>query len=190
MNTISYPQPTANNSLALSLESVIALEDHGYKSLFSNQLVQFKKNYDLIGPFILFFMYALIALPLFDYSYWLGAAVFICLVLGIYFHRNLTSKTSKIQFDKKNESITFSSASGDRCVEFAEVSGVFIKSKYLGTYSSANKGTSEEYGISIGVELTEGETLTLFSYKSDYQQPSREIMEVHDYVKSVLKPTA
>lgn len=180
MNTLS------NSSAALSLRSIDLLATNGYKSKFNERLIQFKRDYDFIGPFILFFLFAIISLPLFDYSYWLGTGIFITLVVGVYLHNQLISKKSTINIDSENQRIEVKNRFGTNWFLFEEVDSVFIKSKYNGTFTSADKQTNEEYDVTVGVTLKQGKNLNLFFYKSDFSEPTKEIIEVHDYLKSVL----
>ena len=146
----------------------------------------FKRAYDLIGPFILCFLFALIALPLFDYSYWVGFGSLLLLLTGIYFHYQLASKQSLIRINASEKKIVVKNRFGAQGILFDEVDSVYIKSKYNGTFTSADKRTNHDYDIILGIILKNGQQLNLFFYKSDYREPNSEILEVHDYLLGLL----
>ena len=181
MNTLT------NTSAALSFNSIDLLASNGYQSQFSEKLTQFKRTYDFIGPFILLFLFAIISLPLFDYSYWMGASLFIVLVIGIYIHRQLISKKSNIRIDSDLQRIEISNRFGTHWFQFNQVDSIYIQSIFNGSFTNAEKLRNEEYDISIGITLKSGKMLDLFSYKSDLREPTEEMMEVHDYLKSKLQ---
>lgn len=180
MNTLS------NTPLSLSLDSLNLLAINGYTSKFDERLVQFKRKYDFIGAFIVFFLFSIISLPIFNYSYSLGAGLFIFLVLSVYFHHKLISKKSTIKVDADQKHIEVKNRFGTTWFGFEQVESVFVKSTFNGTFTSADKKTSDEYDIVIGITLKSGKNLNLFFYKSDYREPNAEIMEVHDSLKSLL----
>ena len=182
MNTLSYP--TASD---LSLNSLDLLELNGYRSRFSEKIIQFKRNYDFVGPFIVVFLYGMIALPVFSFSYWLGAFLFAAILVGIFYHKHLVSKSGIINIDSSERRIEIRNRYGKTSFAFDSVDSVFVKSTYNGSYTSADKRTSEEYDIVIGVLLHNGKKMNLFFYKSDFREPTTEIMEVHDYLKAVLR---
>lgn len=186
MKSIQYPH--FSHSFSLSLSSIRALAENGYRPNFTNQKVQFRKKYDCIGPFIVFFLFGFIALPLFDFYYWLGVGVFVSLVLGVFVHYQVFSGKATINIDAKNHNIEIKNRFGDIHVPFDEVSGVFVNSKYKGSFAHVNKGTSEEYNVTVGLELDNQKRHGLFHYRSDQFQPSNEVMEMHDYLKSLLRP--
>ena len=179
MNTIS------NTSVSLSLGSLDLLAFNGYQSKIDERLIQFRRKYDFIGPFILFFLFAIVALPIFDFSYWLGTGIFVILVVGVYVHHQLMSKKATINIDAANEQIEVKNRFGKNQFSFQQIEGVFIKSTYNGTFTSADKQTNEEYDITVGVSLETEQHIDLFFYKSDFREPNEEIMEVHNYLKSV-----
>ena len=179
MNTIS------NTSVSLSLGSLDLLAFNGYQSKIDERLIQFRRKYDFIGPFILFFLFAIVALPIFDFSYWLGTGIFVILVVGVYVHHQLMSKKATINIDAANEQIEVKNRFGKNQFSFQQIEGVFIKSTYNGTFTSADKQTNEEHDIAAGVSLETEQHIDLFFYKSDFREPNEEIMEVHNYLKSV-----
>lgn len=181
MNTIAYTP-----SSSLSYSSIDLLEINGYRSRFSEEFIQFKRKYDFIGPFIIVFLYAMVALPIFAFSYGLGILVLVTILAGIIFHRRLSSKSSTIDINSEERLIEVRNRFGKSSFDFDQVESVFVKSSYNGSYASADKRTMEEYDIVIGVLLQSEKKLNLFFYKSDVREPNAEIMEVHDYLKSVL----
>jgi len=122
MNTLAY------TTSALSLNSLNFLETNGYRSRFTEEIIQFKRNYDFIGPFIIVFLYALIALPLFTFSYWLGAFVFVFLVMGIYFHKQLLSKSSTININADEKRVEINNRFGSTSLSFTQVDSVSMLS--------------------------------------------------------------
>lgn len=180
MNTLT------STSLSLSLSSIDMLKYNGYRTKFSENLIRFKRSYDFVGPFILFFLFAIMSLPLFDYSYWLGSCIFILLIVGIYLHSQFFSKKATIDIDEKKKIVELKNRFGHQSISFNQVKAVYLKSEYKGTFTSADKSTNEEYDITLGVSLKKGKSINLFLYKSDYQEPGSEIIEVHNYLKSLF----
>ena len=171
----------------LSKEAIEMLEDNGYRIKVTDKLITFKKPYDYIGPGILFFLFALVALPLFNTNYWLGAGIFIILVIGVFLHRNLISKASTLKLFTRDNKLEFINKDGKRWFSFWYVRNLFIKSKFKSEYTSAFKSTSQEYAVTIGVELRSRQTLNLLFMKSDYKEPTDEIKEVHNLFMEVLR---
>ncbi|GAB4237355.1 MAG: hypothetical protein Tsb0034_12420 [Ekhidna sp.] len=175
------------NNQSLSKEAIRLLEDNGYRVRISDKEIVFKKPYDYIGPIIILLIFGFIALPLFAYSYWLGALLLILVLLGIYFHRTLISKASKMKIFPARKHIDIYQRSGKRWFSFNYIEHAFLHSKFQAEYSSAFKSTSQEFKIVIGLKLLSGETIEVFAFLSDYEEPNKEINEVHDFLLSVLK---
>ncbi|MEM7297631.1 MAG: hypothetical protein AAF391_05130 [Bacteroidota bacterium] len=171
----------------LSKKSIELLEDHGYKVRIGNHAITIKKRYDYIGPIILFFLYALVALPLFNYSFWLGSLIFMLLVLGVYLHRNLLSKASTLKFSIPDSRIDIKSRRDSRWFTYWYVNNLFISSKFKSEYTSAFKNTSEEYLVVIGAELKSGEVVDFIHLLSDYKEPNEQMNEVYHFIEGVLK---
>ena len=177
------------HNYSLSNESKRLLEDNGYKFKMNEKRVLINRSYDYVGPVILFVLFGFVALPLFDYSYWLGALIFILLVVGVYLHRNLFSKASVLKISFQDSKVELKDKTGTRWFTSWYVRSLFLRSKFKSEYTSAFKSTSEEYLVSIGVELRSGEEVALLRFLSDYQEPTKEMNEVHDFLKSILSKT-
>ena len=171
----------------LSKEAIEMLEDNGYRVKVMDKIITFKKPYDYIGPGILFFLYALVALPVFNVNYWLGAGLFIVLVVGVFLHRNLISKASTLKLFTRDNKLEFINKDGKRWFSFWYVRNLYIKSKFKSEYTSAFKSTSKEYAVTLGVELRSKQSMNLLFMKSDYEEPSEEMKEVHDLFMDVLR---
>ncbi|MEM6642341.1 MAG: hypothetical protein AAF616_05135 [Bacteroidota bacterium] len=171
----------------LSQPAVAMLEDNGYKVRVSDKLIIIKKPYDFIAPGILFFLYAVVALPLFGFSYWLGAGVFILLVVGVFLHRNLLSKASTLKLYTRDNKLEINNKGGKIWFSFWYVRNLFIRSKFKSEYTSAFKETSQEFVVTLGVELRSKQTVDLLQMSSDYKEPSEQINEVHDLFRDVLR---
>lgn len=163
------------------------LEDNGYRVKVTDRLITFKKPYDYVGPAILFFLFAIVALPLFGFNYWLGAGIFIALVLGVYLHRNLLSKASTLKLFTRDNKLELTNKDGKRWFSFWYVRNLSLHSKFKSEYSSAFKNTSQEFIVTIGAELRSRQSLELLYMKSDYKEPSEEMQEVHDLFRDVLR---
>jgi len=171
----------------LSKKAVEMLEDSGYRVKITDKLITFKKPYDYVGPAILFFLFALIALPLFGYNYWLGTGIFITLVLAVYLHRNLLSKASTLKLFTRENKLEFKNRDGKVWFSFWYVRNIYIRSKFKSEYSSAFKNTTQEFIVSLGVELRSKQTKDLLFMTSDYQEPSIEMNEIHDLFMDALR---
>ena len=171
---------------SLSKEAVELLLDNGYRIKASAQKIVIKRPYDYVGPFILLFLFAIISLPLFGYSYWLGALVFALLIVGIYLHRNLVSKASSLRIDLNNSKIEINNKKGRRWFTTWYIRNIFIRSTFKSEYTSSFKSTSQEFLIVIGVELKSGESIDFIHLLSDYREPSDPMNEVHNFLKTNL----
>ena len=172
---------------SLSKAAIEMLEDSGYRVKVTDKLIVFRKPYDFVGPGIIFFLFALCALPLFSFNYWLGAGTFITLVLAVYLHRNLVSKASTLKLFTRENKLEFKNKDGKIWFSFWYVRNLYIRSKFKSEYTSAFKNTSQEFIVSIGVELRSRQTKDLLFMTSDYQEPSQEMNEVHDLFMDVLR---
>ena len=172
---------------SLSKAAIEMLEDNGYRVKVTDKLITFKKPYDYVGPAILFFLYVLVALPLFGYSYWLGAGIFILLVVGVYLHRNLVSKASTLKLYTRDNKLEFKNREGKRWFSFWYVRNLYIRSKFKSEYTSAFKNTSQEFIVTIGVEFRSRQSMDLIYMSSDYKEPSEEMNEVHHLFMEVLR---
>lgn len=171
----------------LSKAAIEMLEDNGYRVKVADKLITFKKPYDYVGPGILFFLFALVALPLFNTNYWLGAGIFIALVIGVFLHRNLLSKASTLKLFTRDNKLEFIDREGKKWFSFWYVRNIFIKSKFKSEYTSSFKSTSQEFTVTIGVELRSKQAMSLLFLKSDYEEPPEEMKEVHDLFMDVLR---
>ena len=171
----------------LSKEAIEMLEDNGYRVKVADKIITFRKPYDYVGPGILFFLYVLVALPLFSVNYWLGAGIFILLVIGVFLHRNLISKASTLKLFTRDNKLDFTNKDGKRWFSFWYVRNLYLRSKFKSEYTSAFKSTSQEYTVTIGVELRSRQSMDLLYMKSDYEEPSDEMKEVHDLFMDVLR---
>ena len=173
---------------SLSKDAVEVLEDNGYRIKISSLKIVLKRPYDYIGPFILLFLFGIISLPLFGYSYWLGALVFALLIVGIYLHRNLISKASTLKINLNAAKVEINNKKGNRWFTTWYIRNIFIRSTFKSEYTSSFKSTSQEFLVVIGVQLKSGESVDLIHMLSDYKEPSEQMNEIHDFMKSVLSP--
>jgi len=171
----------------LSKKAVNLLEDNGYRVRITSDKVLIKRPYDYIAPIIIFILFAFVSIPLFSYSYWLGAMIFALLVVGMYLHRNLLSKASSLKIFLKESKIELNNRKGKRWFSYWYVRNLFIRSNYSGSYASADKETNEEYKIEIGVELKSGEFVEFVRLLSDYKEPSDEMNEIHDLFFHIIR---
>lgn len=172
---------------SLSKAAIEMLEDNGYRVKATDKLITFKKPYDFVGPGILFFLFALVALPLFNFNYWLGAGIFIFLVLSVYLHKNLLSKASTLKLFTRDNKLEFINKDGKRWFSFWYVRNLYLKSKFKGEYTSSFKNTSQEFLITLGVEFRSKQNMDLLFVKSDYKEPNDEMKEIHELFMDVLR---
>lgn len=170
----------------LSKEAVDLLYDNGYRINLSSSKITIKRPYNYIGAFIILFIFSMLALPLFDYSYWLGAMIFALLVVSIFLHRNLISKASSITINLENGKITIDSKNGKRWFTTWYIRNLFIKSNFKSEYTSSFKNTSQEFLVVVGVQLKSGESIDFLYLLSDYQEPTDTMNEVHHFLESAL----
>jgi len=171
---------------SLSKAAVDLLNDNGYRIKVSPSKILIKRPYDYIGPFIILFLFSIISLPLFGFSYWLGAFVFALLIVGIYLHRNLVSKASTLKIDLNSLKIELNNKKGKRWFTAWYVREIFIRSNFKGEYTSSFKSTSQEFLVVIGVVLKSGESVDFIHMLSDYKEPNDPMNEIHDFLKSIL----
>ena len=73
---------------------------------------------------------------------------------------------------------------------FWYIRNLFIKSKFKSEYSSAFKNTSQEFIVTLGIETRSRQFMDLLYLKSDYQEPSEEMNEIHDFFKDIFRPSS
>ncbi len=174
----------------LSKKAIELLEDNGYRYRKKDRTITIKRPYDYVGPGILFFLFALVALPLFSIYYWLGALIFSLLVVGVYLHRNLISKASTLSINPREGNMEYVDKKGRVKFTFWYIRNLFIKSKFKSEYSSAFKNTSQEFIVTLGIETRSRQFMDLLYLKSDYQEPSEEMNEIHDFFKDIFRPSS
>lgn len=76
---------------------------------------------------------------------------------------------------------------GMRCVSLNMAESIKIESKLVAEYTSAFKETSQEFRTTINLQLEDRETILLFKFKTDYQEPSEPINGLYQFLKSSLK---
>lgn len=103
-------------------------------------------------------------------------------------HYALLSGKTLIKIDRRNEFIDLENRFGRKTFTFKDAESVYTRTLYNDSIVGSNKCSSNRYKITVGVTLKNGNNLNLFHYRSEGPQPSREVLEVHEYVRSILRP--
>lgn len=174
----------------LSKKAIRLLEDNGYRFRNKDNKIIFKRATEYISIIVVSFILLIVATPLFLFNTLLA---WLTIFLGIgglvvrfkYFSKkmNFTVNLLTKKFDFFDNTIELERQS----LSYAKK--IIIHSKFVSEYSSSFKSTSEEHEISIRIVLLSGSMFTLFKFHSDYEKPSEEIMEVHDFVKNLIRWT-
>lgn len=165
----------------LSKETIEFLDYNGYLYKTEDSEVQFKKVFDYTTPIVLSSIVFFITLPLFPY----GLVFFTLLSFSLFAYKRNADK-GLLHIQPELGKFYYSFRELKRRFLFRHVRSIYLRSKFKNEYSSAFKRTNEEYVIIIGIELIQGERYEVFQFVSDYQEPSKEIMEVHDHLKAIL----
>lgn len=174
----------------LSKKAIRLLEDNGYKFKKKDRIIIFKRAAEYISIVVVTFIILIIAAPLFLFN---SILAWLTILLGIgglfvrhkYFSKKMNFTVNLItkKFDFFDNVIVLERQS----LSYAKK--LIIHSRFVSEYASSFKNTSEEHEISIRIQLLSGSMFTLFKFHSDYEKPSREIMEVHDFVKNLIRWT-
>ncbi|MEP5611313.1 MAG: hypothetical protein ABJP45_03655 [Cyclobacteriaceae bacterium] len=174
----------------LSKKAIHVLEDNGYKFKKTDNLIVFKRATEYTSIVVVSFIILIVAGPLFIINPLLAWLTIILGAAGLYVRfkyyskkMNFTANLTTKKFDFFDNSIELERQS----LSFAKK--LIIHSRFVSEYSSSFKSTSEEHEISMRIQLLSGSIFTLFKFHSDYEEPSEEMMEVHDFVKNLIKWT-
>ena len=174
----------------LSKKAIRLLEDNGYKFRKKDKIIVFKRATEYISIVVVTFIILIIAAPLFLFNSLLAWLTIILGIAGLFVRHKYFSKKMNFTVNLLTKKFDFF----DNVIELERQSlsyarKLIIHSRFVSEYSSSFKSTSEEHEISIRLELLSGSMFTLFRFHSDYEEPSEEIMEIHDFVKNLIKWT-
>lgn len=173
----------------LSNKAQDMLEYNGYSFQAKNDQFFFKKaGTDRVGLIIIMVISLIFIGIIFTLQWWAGV---LALIIAFLIFRPLVKRIPgsltlvadiekrKLEIDNRSESL-----------DFDDIQGVFIHSKFVDEYASAFKSTSEEHQVTIGIEDENGKQISLFKMISDHAKPSKEMNEVHDFLESTLGKTS
>ncbi|MEP1096730.1 MAG: hypothetical protein ABJG78_16555 [Cyclobacteriaceae bacterium] len=174
----------------LSKKAIHLLEDNGYKFKMADNLITFKRATEYTSIVVVSFIVLIVAAPLFIFNSLLAWLTIILGAAGLYVRFKYYSKKMNFTVNLTTKKFDFF----DNSIELERQSLSFAKkliihSRFISEYSSSFKNTSEEHQISMRIQLLSGSIFTLFKFHSDYEEPSEEMMEVHDFVKNLIKWT-
>ena len=174
----------------LSKKAIRVLENNGYKFVYKNHLITFKRATDYIGIIVIGFITLFFGGTLMIFSSFLGYLTFVLGIGGIIVRQRYFSKKMNFAANLKTQKFDFF----DNAIELEHqslsyTSKIIIHSRFVDEYTSSFKTTSEEHEISIRIELLSGSMFTLFRFQSDHAKPSDEIMEIYKFMKKLIRWT-
>lgn len=75
----------------------------------------------------------------------------------------------------------------DQSIAIREATALKIQSDFVAEYTSAFKETSEEYRTTIHAHFNDETSISLFSFKTDYKEPSEPIIALYQFLKLTMK---
>lgn len=174
----------------LSKKAIHLLEDNGYKFKKTDNLIVFKRATEYTSIVVVSVIILIVAGPMFIFNALLAWLTILLGAAGLYVRFKYYSKKMNFTVNLLTKKFDFF----DNQIELERQSLSFAKkliihSRFVSEYSSAFKSTSEEHEVSMRIQLLSGSIFTLFKFHSDYEEPSEHMMEVHDFVKRLIKWT-
>jgi hypothetical protein len=175
---------------SLSKKAIRLLEDNGYLFKIKDDTIIFRKSTEYTSIVVVSFLILIIASPLLLINTFLALLTLLLGITGLVVRFKYYTKKMNFIVKLKNQKFDFN----DNVIELEDqslsyASKILINSKFVSEYTSSFKSTSEEHEIAIRIQLLSGSILTLFKFHSDYEKPSEEIMEVHDFIKELIRWT-
>lgn len=164
------------------------LEKHNYRLYEGEKLVVIRHhnaNTGCIHAIFIGIVLSLFAMSIVIYQ----VGIIALLAVGIYvleFDRRKKQATRihlnfglrKFRFKKGKETISY---------DFDQVMQIVSTSENIGSYSSANRATTEEYRREINVLFKDGFVMTIFSLISDYKDPEEEVNMLVSWLENAVK---
>ncbi len=164
------------NDNPLSKKAIELLNENGYSVKWKNQVLFIKHGLGdrililtlgiILGTFLLAVTLAFRSIIIFIMLLLLAA------VLVAKFRS--TSGKSELKFDFRSGLFHIQ----ELRFNIHKITNIEISSTLVDEYSSAFKETSQEFRIDLTIYLNGGENFRILSFKSDYEQPSTEILEI------------
>lgn len=174
----------------LSKQAVRLLGDNGYKFNKKDRIIEFKRATEYTSIVVVTFIILIVAAPLFIFNTLLAWLTILLGFVGLFVRYKYFSKKMNFTVNLTTKKFDFF----DNAIELERQSlsyakKIIIHSRFVSEYSSSFKETNEEHEISIRLELLSGSMFTLFKFHSDYEKPSEEMLEVHDFIKNLIRWT-
>ena len=168
--------------LQLSEKTIDLLSENGYRIVTNENIIKIHQSGStrtlilLLGIFFCVASLVLTAVtPLFSFLWFL-----IILSITIYQYNQQKGKSTVI-INLEKQFISY----GNFQSQMNAIQSVELHSEYVDEYTSAFKETSEEYHITISIKLEPHYRINLLIIKSDYPEPSAEILETYNWVKAL-----
>lgn len=163
------------------------LAKHGYflQKQGNQVIIHHKKdNYGCIHILFVVLLILSVALSIFHFAF----SLILIPMAFFYFmeidKRKRSSRNTVIDFGTK-EIVVPKKKSEDR-YPFSKASSVVTTSEHIGGYASADRNTTEEYRREIDVFFTDGQTLTVFSFVSDYEEEEPEVKSLIKWLEKAI----
>lgn len=168
--------------MQLSGKTIDLLNENGYKVVINENIINIHQSGSTrtliisLGLFFCTISLALIAVtPLFSFLWFL-----IFLSATVYQYKREKGK-STVTFNLEKQFISC----GNFQSQMSAIKSIELHSEYVDEYTSACKETSEEHHITISMKLDPHYRINLLILKSDYSEPSSEILETYNWVKAL-----
>ncbi|MEO9872426.1 hypothetical protein [Ekhidna sp.] len=171
----------------LSKKALDMLEYNGYSMKNDESQISFNhSSTDMIGLMIVLILTFAVVVFLVSVQLFVGLGVAVLAFLIFLPIVKRSKGKFRLIIDKKNKSLSVKENDSTISKSFQFIDSIFIHSKFVDEYSSAFKSTSEEHRITIGLEMDNKKLIPIFKLISDHAKPSKEMNEVHDYIKSLI----
>ncbi len=169
--------------MGLSKGAIELMKENGYRWKTDSGVLTFERSADSKAFIIVLAVFLSIGLIIIGNFVPLFSLLIIILVWWIAYH----------QIRKRQKSSIFKLDFRKKCFEIdgyrrpiADITNLHLHSVFVDEYTSAHKGTSKEYEISIEL-VTQKEGFKVLSFRSDNEKPHPEVHEIFERIKTMLK---
>jgi len=172
----------------LSQSAIEYLDEHGYKTTITEGVLRIDHSASGINSLVAFItlmssgsLFLMSVVPLIGLIGLVGT-----LIVGIGMSKRIQWK-SHFELDTKDR--MFGSKErrwGKFYGFFDDIEEIGYRSRFIQSYATAGKATSEEYEHILFIRLKSGQTINLFVFEGDYLEPPDEFIEIHDSFKRII----
>jgi len=172
----------------LSQSAIDYLNDHGYKTTITEGTLRIEHSAISSNSIVVFTLllsagsiFLMVFVPIIGLISLVGT-----LVIGITMSRRTQGK-SFFELDLNDRMFgSHESRWGKFSGFFEDIEEIGYRSRFIQSYASANKATSDEFEHILFIRLKSRHKIDLFVFEGDYLEPPDEFIEIHDSFKRII----